>query len=272
MQSIEAVGVERELAGIPVARVPAEYLSPDASEGQIAFRNELQSILRDVKFNDQGYIILPSDTYPDKDGAPTGERLVDVELMSSSGTRNIDIDPIIRRYQHDIARSVLSEFLMLGGGSNGSYALSKSKTDLFLRALESYITQVVDTLNKQLIEPLWELNNLNPDLMPKLVAGDVAPHDLKELGAYLRNLNGANINLADQPEIVDALLHNAELPELDRQKYDESLEVARQAALAPVKGEPEEDDEEEEEDEEVSKLAALQEEVLKASLEYLKDD
>lgn len=228
MQSIEAVGVERELAGIPVARVPAEYLSPDATEGQTAFRNELQSILRDVKFNDQGYIILPSDTYPDKDGAPTNQRLVDVELMASSGTRNIDIDPIIRRYQHDIARSVLSEFLMLGGGPSGSYALSKSKTDLFLRALESYITQVVDTLNKHLIEPLWELNSLNPDLMPKLVAGDVAPHDLKELGSYLRNLNGANINLADQPEIVDALLHNAELPELDRDRYEDSLERSRQ--------------------------------------------
>ena len=271
MQAIEAVGVERELAGIPVARVPAEYLSPDATDGQVAFRNELQSILRDVKFNDQGYIILPSDTYPDKDGAPTGERLVDVELMSSSGTRNIDIDPIIRRYQHDIARSVLSEFLMLGGGSNGSYALSKSKTDLFLRALESYITQVVDTLNKQLIASLWELNSLDPKLMPKLVAGDVAPHDLKELGAYLRNLNGADINLADQPEIVDALLHNAELPKLDREKYDESLEVARQAALSPTK-EEETEEEDEQEEEEVSKLAALQEEVLKASLEYLKDD
>ena len=263
MQAIEAVGVERELAGIPVARVPAEYLSPDATPGQIAFRNELQSILRDVKFNEQGYIIVPSDTYPDKDGSPTGERLVDVELMSSGGTRNIDIDPIIRRYQHDIARSVLSEFLMLGGGSNGSYALSKSKTDLFLRALESYITQVVDTLNKQLIEPLWELNDLNPDTMPKLVAGDVAPHDLKELGSYLRNLNGADINLSDQPEIVDALLHNAELPELDRTIYDASSK---------------EDDKEVEEKEsqgeleEVSKLAALQEEVLKASLEYLKDD
>jgi hypothetical protein len=108
--------------------------------------------------------------------------------------------------------------------------------------------------------------------MPKLVAGDVAPHDLKELGAYLRNLNGANINLADQPEIVDALLHNAELPELDREKYNESLDVARQAALAPVQEEPEEEEDDQEEDEEVSKLAALQEEVLKASLEYLKDD
>ena len=269
MQSIEAVGVERELAGIPVARVPAEYLSPDATEGQVAFRNELQSILRDVKFNDQGYIILPSDTYPDKDGAPTGERLVDVELMASSGTRNIDIDPIIRRYQHDIARSVLSEFLMLGGGSNGSYALSKSKTDLFLRALESYIQQLVDVLNKQLVEPLWELNNLTPDLMPKLVAGDVAPHDLKELGAYLRNLNGANINLAEQPEIVEALLHNAELPELDREKYDQSLEDAREAEKEPS---VEEIVVEDDKPEEVSKLAALQEEVLKASLEYLKDD
>ena len=269
MQAIEAVGVERELAGIPVARVPAEYLSPDATDGQVAFRNELQSILRDVKFNDQGYIILPSDTYPDKDGAPTGERLVDVELMASSGTRNIDIDPIIRRYQHDIARSVLSEFLMLGGGSNGSYALSKSKTDLFLRALESYIQQLVDVLNKQLIGSLWELNNLNPELMPKLVAGDVAPHDLKELGAYLRNLNGADINLADQPEIVDALLHNAELPELDRDKYDQSLADAKEAEKEPS---VEEIVVQDEKSEEVSKLAALQEEVLKASLEYLKDD
>ena len=211
-QSIEAVAIERELAGIPVARIPAEYLSPDATTGQVSFRNELQSILRDVKFNEQGYIILPSDTYPDKDGAPTSERLVDVELMSSSGTRNIQIDPIIRRYQHDIARSVLSEFLMLGGGSNGSYALSKSKTDLFLRALESYITQVVDTLNKHLIEPLYELNGLDMKTMPKLVAGDVAPHDLRELSSYLRNLNGANIDLSDQEDIVNALLDNAELP------------------------------------------------------------
>ena len=270
MQAIEAVGVERELAGIPVARVPAEYLSPDATEGQIAFRNELQSILRDVKFNEQGYLILPSDTYPDKEGSPTGERLVDVELMSSSGTRNIDIDPIIRRYKDSIADSVCASVIFLGSKGGGSYALSKSSTDLFLRGLESFITQVVDVLNKQLIEPLWELNTLNPDLMPKLVAGDVAPHDLKELGSYLRNLNGANINLADQPDIVDALLHNAELPKLDRDVYAASLEGAKQD---DQEGESEEgEDEKGQELQEVSKLAALQEEVLLASLEYLKDD
>ena len=211
LQSIEAIAVERELAGIPVARIPAEYLSGDATAAQSGFVNNLQSILRDVKFNEQGYIILPSDTYPDKDGAPTNQKLVDVELMSSSGSRNIDIDPIVRRYQHDIARSVLSEFLMLGGGNTGSYALSKSKTDLFLRALESYIQAIVDVLNKQLVERLWELNGLNYDMMPTIVAGDVAPHDLREIAAFLRNLNGADINVSDHPEVIQDLMDIAEL-------------------------------------------------------------
>tara|TARA_R110000850_G_scaffold138688_1_gene259737 strand:- start:1635 stop:2972 length:1338 start_codon:yes stop_codon:yes gene_type:complete len=210
LQAIEAIAVERELAGIPVARIPAEYLSGDASAAQSGFVNNLQQILRDVKFNEQGYIILPSDTYPDKDGAPSSTRLVDIELMASNGKRNIDINPIVSRYQHDIARSVLSEFLLLGS-SGGSYALSKSKTDLFLRALESYIQAIVDVLNKQLVERLWQLNGLNYDLMPTIVSGDVAPHDLREVAAFLRNLNGANIDVSSHPEVVKDLMDIADL-------------------------------------------------------------
>ena len=210
LQSIEAIAVERELAGIPVARIPSEYLSASASAEQQAFVQSLATILRDVKFNEQGYIVLPSDTYPDKDGAPTNIRLVDVELMSSSGTRNINIDPIVRRYQHDIARSVLSEFLLLGS-QGGSYALSKTKTDMFLRALESYIQAIVDVLNKQLLERLWQLNGLDYALMPKIVAGDVAPHDLRELSSFLRNLNGAGIDVSNHPEVISDLMAIAEL-------------------------------------------------------------
>jgi hypothetical protein len=224
LQSIEAIAVERELAGIPVARIPSEYLSSDASAAQSGFVGNLQQILRDVKFNEQGYIITPSDTYPDKDGSPTNIRLVDIELMSSNGKRNLDIDPIVRRYQHDIARSVLSEFLMLGGGNNGSYALSKSKTDLFLRALESYIQAIVDVLNKQLVERLWQLNGLNYDLMPCIKAGDVAPHDLREIAAFLRNLNGADINVSDHPEVIQDLMDIAEL------NYDPDTEVSTETS------------------------------------------
>ena len=114
LQSIEAIAVERELAGIPVARIPAEYLANDASTAQAGFVHNLQQIRRDVKFNEQGYIVLPSDTDPDKEGAPTNRRRVDIELMSSSGSSNINIDPIVRRYQHDVARTMVSEVVRLG--------------------------------------------------------------------------------------------------------------------------------------------------------------
>ena len=226
LQAIEAIAVERELAGIPVARIPAEYLSGDASAAQTGFVRDLQQILRDVKFNEQGYIVLPSDTYPDKDGAPSSTRLVDIELMASNGKRNIDINPIVSRYQHDIARSVLSEFLLLGS-SGGSYALSKSKTDLFLRALESYIQAIVDVLNKQLVERLWQLNGLNYDLMPTITAGDVAPHDLREVAAFLRNLNGANIDVSSHPEVIKDLMDIADLeydPEAGQQQTTQNTQ------------------------------------------------
>ena len=280
MQAIEAIAVERELAGIPVGGVPAEYLGPDATPAQQQFVNTFKQILRDVKFNEQGFIITPTDTYPDKDGSPTNIPLVSVDLMASGGKRNIDIDPIVRRYQHDIARSVLSEFLLLGS-QGGSYALSKSKTDLFLRALESYIQAIVDVLNKQLVERLWELNGLPFETMPTIKAGDVAPHDLKEIASFLRNLNGADINVSEHPEVVSDLMDIAEL-DFDVDSYKDNLEKSKadkearsslevKTMEAALTGDTVVE-EEEEEDKEVSKIASLQEEVLKASLEHLKDD
>lgn len=242
LQSIEAIAIERELNGIPVGYIPADYLAADATDAQKEVVTQFKQVLQGVKYGDDGFFLLPSDMYPDKEGGPSNHKLMDIKLMASEGNRNIQVDPVIRRYQHDIARSILSEFLMLGSGSTGSYALSKSKTDLFLRALESYIQSIVDVLNKQMVERLWEINGLDYKYMPTIEAGDVAPHDLAELGSYLRNLNGADINLSNQPEIIDALLHNAELPALDRELYEQGQEEKREAAQAklqpPVQQQP----------------------------------
>lgn len=253
IQQYEAIGIERELAGIPHAEVPAEYLSGDATEAQQAVLSQLKEILRDLKFNEQGFLITPSDTYPGKDGEPTNQKLVSVKLISAEGTRNIDIDPVVKRYQHDIARSVLTEFVMLGGGSGGSYALSKSKSDIFLRSLESYINTIVDVLNKQLVEPLWRLNGLDFKLMPKIKAGDIAPHDLKELGGFLRNLNSAGISYADDIDIVNALLDQAELPNVDEETYRNSRERVTQVEVARANGgvQVDEDETEDDDDEKV---------------------
>lgn len=221
IQSYEAIAIERELHGVPVGRMPAEYLSAEATTDQANLRSQFERILRDLKNNEQGYALLPSDLYVDADGKPTSQRLMDVELITANGSRSIDIDPVVKRYQHDIARSLMAEFLMLGSGS-GSYALSKTKTDLFLRSLESYINTIVDVLNKQLVERLWQLNGLDWATMPKLVAGDVAPHDLREIASFLRNLNGAGIEVQDQVEVVEDLMSIAEI-EFDPKSYQNKL-------------------------------------------------
>ena len=206
-------------------------MSADASVDQAALRGQFERILRDLKNNEQGYVLLPSDLYVDADGKPTSQRLMDVELITANGSRSIDIDPVVKRYQHDIARSLMAEFLMLGSGS-GSYALSKTKTDLFLRSLESYINTIVDVLNKQLVERLWQLNGLDWSTMPKLVAGDVAPHDLREIAAFLRNINNAGIELQEHPEVVTDLMAIAEI-DFDRKKYEERLAAAPVAEVVP---------------------------------------
>lgn len=221
IQNYEAVAIERELHGVPVGRMPAEYLSSDATTDQANLRSQFERILRDLKNNEQGYALLPSDLYVDSDGKPTNQRLMDLELITANGSRSIDIDPVVKRYQHDIARSLMAEFLMLGSGS-GSYALSKTKTDLFLRSLESYINTIVENLNKQLVERLWQLNGLSWETMPKLVAGDVAAHDLREISSFLRNLNGAGIEVQDQIEVVEDLMNIAEI-DFDPKKYEAKL-------------------------------------------------
>jgi hypothetical protein len=232
IQNYEAVAIERELHGVPIGRMPAEYLSSDASADQTNLRSQFERILRDLKNNDQGYALLPSDLYVDADGKPTNQRLMDIELITANGSRSIDIDPVVKRYQHDIARSLMAEFLMLGS-SGGSYALSKTKTDLFLRSLESYINNIVDVLNKQLVERIWQLNGLSWDVMPKLVAGDVAPHDLREIASFLRNLNGAGIEVKDHPELVENLMNIAEL-DFDKGAYEQRLQQATQEVNSEV--------------------------------------
>ena len=66
-QNIEAIGIERDLAGIPVGRIPSEYFGDDASDDQKAVREHFETVLRDLKNNEQGYALLPSDTYLDRD-------------------------------------------------------------------------------------------------------------------------------------------------------------------------------------------------------------
>lgn len=181
IEMIEAIAIERELAGLPVMYIPAAALK-DAN-----VRAKYEQIVRDVKKNSQGGLVMPSDPFKDADGNPTSQQQYKLELQSASGSRAIDTDTVIKRHQKDMARTVLADFIMLGSETGGSYALSKDKSQLFLRALEGYLGNICSELNRKWVSTLWDLNSFPIEAKPTLVHGRVAPIDLAELGAFARD-------------------------------------------------------------------------------------
>jgi hypothetical protein len=214
IQEIEAVAIERELNGLPLVRIPSEYLAPDATDAQRAFVSQISAIARDVKRNEMGYVIVPSDVYEDADGKMTTTRLVDFELIASQGKRDIDTNQTITRYQQDMARSALADFVMLGVNDRGSFALSKSKADLFLQALTGYVSAIASVLNSKLIPKLLTWNGLPLEQAPKIVFGRVAPVNLDELGNYIQRVGGVGLNLTDE-DSQTYLREAAGLPHVD---------------------------------------------------------
>ena len=226
----EGVGIERELNGLPVFRIPSEYTSPEASDSQKAFYNQVKKIARDVKRNEQGFIIIPSDLQEDDDGKLSNTYEVDFELAASKGTRDINTGEVILRYQTEIARSVMANFVMLGATDRGSFALSQSQSDLFLKALEGYADMITSELNRKLLPYLWELNGMDPDDMPKITRGRIAPVNIDELGQYVQRLALSGVDLFPDEGLEKHLRDVAGLPagDPDRPRPNADAQEAEQ--------------------------------------------
>lgn len=212
IQEIEAIAIERELNGLPVMYIPNVILNGQTEESKRAVALYTRMV-RDVKFNEQAGMLLPSDPYYDAEGAPSNVRQVEFKLLAAEGTRAIDTDKVIKRYQGDIARTILAQFILMSqSGNKGGYAQSKSEIDLFLRATEGWLESIASILNRHLIPKIWSINGLDPSIMPYVVPGKVAPENLGELGDFIQKMSGAGFILTDTPT-ENHLRNIAGLPE-----------------------------------------------------------
>ena len=191
IEEFEAVGVERDLAGLPVAYVPPEWMSTNATPGEKAALGAMERIVRGVKRNETEGIILPA-IYDEQ-----GKQLVDFKLLNSGGTRQFNTDQIITRYNQHTAMTVLADFIMLGHESVGSFALGASKVDLFVASVESWVRLIAEVFNSHAIPRLMNLNGFPTDRLPTLTYGQIAAIDLQELGAFLLNMSNAQLLTAD---------------------------------------------------------------------------
>lgn len=209
IEEIEAIGIERDLAGLPFATVPPELMLPDASPAKKALYQAIQTMVRNVRRDELEGMVFPAAETPD--GKKTGYSF---ELLSSGGgRRQFDTNQIITRYNQAIAMTTMADFILLGHAKVGTMALASSKTELFSKALGAFLDCICEVFNTDAIPKLFALNAF-PGItdIPKLVHGDVETPDLGELGTYITALAHAHMPLFPDDQLEDQLRLAAHLP------------------------------------------------------------
>jgi len=205
IEEIEAIGIERDLAGLPVAYVPPEFLSSTATAEQASVLATIQNIVTSIKRNEQEGIVMPS-MYDDQ-----GHKVFDLVLLSSGGSRQFDTDKIIQRYDQRIAMSILSDFILLGSDRVGSYALGTSKMDLWSMSVDAIAKNIAEVMNQHAIPRLLKLNGMDVSRAPYLTYGEVSHVDLNEIAGFVGNLVQTGAIVPD-PKLEEYLRDLAGLP------------------------------------------------------------
>jgi hypothetical protein len=183
IEEIEAIWIERDLVGLPVAEVAAEIL---ADPSRVA---EWQNILRNCRADEQMGLLVPQQW--DEQGNPA----VKFYLLGSAGTRTIDLGAVVDRKVRDIAMSMLQDVLLLGHTRVGTQALASEKRDLSEVALSTWLDEIADVFNAHAVPRLLALNGLPLEDAPRVMPGDLRKSDVQQFAEAAKNLSAAGIDI-----------------------------------------------------------------------------
>jgi len=208
IQEIEAIGIERDLAGMPVAYVPPQLLSNNASQQEQAALAAIKQIVRNIKRDEQEGIVFPLAYDPD-----TKMPAYELKLLSTGGRRQFDTNEIVTRYDQRITMTVLADFLLLGHEGVGTQALSVSKIELFLTSLNAYLSNISETFNSYAIPRLMRLNGVPEELSPTLTYSPPKNIDLDGIAKYVTALTQSGAQLFPDTDLENFLRGLAGLPQ-----------------------------------------------------------
>lgn len=187
-QEIEGIGVERDLAGLPMLQPPEDVDIWDAEDADMvrALANAeklVQNVRRDAK---EGIVLPFGWTF---------------SLLSGGSKRQFEVGKIIERYDNRMAMTVMADFILLGHEKVGSFALSSDKTNLFSVALGTYLEIICEVFNNQAIPRLIDLNGerfKGISDYPKMVHGDIEKQNITEVANFIKEMTGIGILVPDE--------------------------------------------------------------------------
>lgn len=226
IEEIEAIGMERDLAGMPVAYVPPSMLSSTATSAEIAARTAISNLVRGIKRNENEGILFPL-AY-DSEGRETYK----LTLLNAGGNRQFDTDKIITRYDTRISMTVLADFILLGHDNVGSFALGASKIDLFTTAIGQIAQSIAETFNQHGLPRLLKLNGMDTSRLPELTFGEITHVDLTLLADFIQKAAATGALKVDDG-MDEYLRLISGLPERDSESEEGVPPIPNNAAAQP---------------------------------------
>lgn len=188
-EQLEGWGYETDARGIPVGRAPLGLLDQLVDAGLMT-RVQADARIRGIKTIVQNHVKNPglgiyidSAVYTDKSPnlTPSGTPMYGLELLRGDGAGLAEINEAIKRKNFEIARVLGIEGLLLGGDGKGSLALATEKTSAFAQLLSSTLDELAWSFRRDVILPLFEMNQWDKRLMPKLKPDAVRLANVKDV-------------------------------------------------------------------------------------------
>lgn len=217
IQESEVIGIRRELAGLPIAKVPKDDLDKAlkgklagdaATVDQKAAQARIEAMLKaatKMRFNETAGMVIPSDPYPGKDGDLTNVPQYAFDILTGAGQRTVDTNSAIGRYDRAIARGLMMQFLHLGDRSTGSYNLSENQSSLALRSMRALIGKIREEWQRKVLRTIWALNGLDLRWLPDMVTSPITEDDLNTVGQFLDRLASSMDLLNQEPGLKKAM-------------------------------------------------------------------
>jgi hypothetical protein len=213
IEEYQSAGISRDLGGLPVIKMPIEYLSDDAPDDKKQVYQMFKDIIMNLHNNQQAGLILPR--FIDE---VTKMDLFDFELVSTSGGKMYDTTKIISNYENKILMTYLADVLKLGQDASGSFALSDNKTNLLAIGIKSIIEEILQEFNRDLIPQTMRLNGeFDASKYPKITVEDLDERDLEKLGKFIQQTVSVGAVETDQT-LSEWLRKEAGAPPVDRDK------------------------------------------------------
>lgn len=211
VQDTEAIGMERDLCGLPVFKMPladieaAADVTTPAGKAARARVTAAMAATQDMRNNESGGLVLPSDTFEDEEGKPGAIAMYEFSIVTSAGSRTIDTRSAVRDYDLSMMRVAMMQFLRLGDRAGGSYALSDTQSSLAMRAIVSIISKIRDEWRQKALTTVWLLNGKDLRWLPELVSSAITEDSLEAIGQFVENIASA-LELAERdPELYEFL-------------------------------------------------------------------